>query len=91
MQLAIASQILKKFLVDNKHELGRKELMNVSNPDDLIYGKAYKVYIANKEVIQDLIDRKNISNALLNTSYEWEIPVKFNNRSVASISIFFGQ
>ncbi|MDK2805968.1 hypothetical protein PGH24_01075 [Thermoanaerobacterium thermosaccharolyticum] len=79
----------KKFLVDNKHELGRKELMDVSNPDDLIYGKAYKVYIANKEVVQDLIEGKNISNALLNAPYEWEVPVKFNNKSVASITVSF--
>ncbi|MGJ7045325.1 hypothetical protein [Thermoanaerobacterium thermosulfurigenes] len=79
----------KKFLVDNKDELGRKELMDVSNPDELIYGKAYKVFIANKEVVQNLIERKNISNALLNAPYEWEVPIKFNGKDVASITVSF--
>ncbi|WP_026487392.1 hypothetical protein [Caldanaerobius polysaccharolyticus] len=79
----------KKFLVDKKGELGRKELMDVSKPDELIYGKAYKVFIANKEVVQNLIEKKNISNALLNAPYEWEVPVKFNGKEVASVTLAF--
>lgn len=81
----------KDFLFRRKNDLGREELKNITSPENLSYGKPYKVVSANKELIENLMYNKPISMTLKNARYHWEIPVIYRNGGsaipVASFSI----
>lgn len=81
----------KEFLVDKKKDLELKQLDDIQSINQLEYGKAYKVVIADKKVIQSLLDGTNLSIILAKTSYQWEYPIlaKENNSSIASFTVAY--
>ena len=46
----------KSFLVEEKDNLDRKELINVKSPTELKYGDAYKVIVADSNVEKALLN-----------------------------------
>ncbi|MDD3269444.1 MAG: hypothetical protein PHX14_08990 [Syntrophomonadaceae bacterium] len=91
VQQAINTLDPKTFIIDKKEELELNELDNINSSTELEYGEAYKVFIANKTVIQTLIDGKNLSKVLPNAPYHWEFPitVKESMKPIASFTVAF--
>ncbi len=81
-----------EFLVRNKDSLARKELDSINSPAELSYGEPFKVYIANKNVAQALIDNKPITDLIKQCAYYWEVPiVNSQGVPVASSKVDFFQ
>jgi len=81
----------KEFLVNKKDILNRKELAAIKNPNELEYGKAYKVVSANKNVMQALLNNTDLSIVLQTAPYHWEVPVLLkkgaHKKPVASFTV----
>jgi len=81
----------KEFLVNKKDVLGREELVDIKNPNELEYSDAYKVVSANRNIIQALLDGTNLPAVLHTAPYHWEVPVLFKEEAtkkpVASFTV----
>jgi len=65
----------EEFLVKDKDNIGLKELTDIKSTNELEYGNSYKVVIADKNVMQALVNGTNLSTVLQTAPYYWEIPV----------------
>lgn len=79
----------KSFLVEEKDNLDRKELINVKSPTELKYGDAYKVIVADSNVEKALLNGTDLAIVLEQAPYKWEVPVIYQKelQPVASFTI----
>lgn len=89
---AVNSSKPKEFLVKHKNDLGYKELVDINSPTEMISGSPYRVVIANRPVVETLLNGGNLSEFLASAPHHWEVPLLANNKKpVASFTIDFSE
>lgn len=75
VQNAIADGKVIDTLIANSEQFGMEELSRVSGADELTYGEPYKVAMANKELVNALLEGRTLAGTIPTLRYIWEVPV----------------
>lgn len=66
----------------------KENLKDLKNKQDLSFGEPYKVVVFSEDIVKALNEEGNISKAIDNSSYYWEVPILNNkNQKVVSTCI----
>lgn len=67
---------LLHFINRQSNDTGEKKASDIKSSKDLLKADPYKVYMASEKLINALIEDKSIEEALSDTNYRWEFPVR---------------
>ena len=75
----------RSVLFEHDDEYIRKNLKGLKNKQDLSFGEPYKVVVFSKDIVDALNEESDISKAIENSPYYWEVPI-LNNKNKKVVS-----